>query len=449
MLETKLEISQQLKLTPKLMQSLNILTLNRMELVQFIETLYTENPCVEIAYETPFQSYSKIHTLSHNIQDDDDSDPINSVEDHSLEDSLPDYLMAQINLNKQSQNLESILRFIVNNLDANGFYPLSSEETLKFMKWATIEDIDKSLSILCALDPSGVCCRDLKDSLCCQAARLGKLTPATELIIKDGLELYAQGKLHSLKNQFGIRQDDIDEFRKLVPLLNPKPGASFGRRSNSYIIPDIFIHEKNGEISSSLNDKYIPKVYVSNYYKNLNNTDSKTQKYIEHKISSAQWAIECLERRNKTILLLAQEITQSNKSFFLTGKGSFAAMTMQDVADKVGVHVSTISRGVKGKYLQCVFGTYPLKAFFNRGERQPQLQVSEELAKSDINSAAPDYIMIRLQHIIENEDKKKPYSDEKIAKMLNEQGYSVARRTVVKYREKCNIPSSVERKERY
>lgn len=437
-MKSDLKLELQTKLSPQMMQSLNILALNRMELVQFIDALYTENPCVELEYWEPE------HLSSGGSQNSDEThDPLHFLADPAYDNCLQDYLLSQLKVENLPSWQAALIDFIINNLDHCGFYPLTVEDTLRYFPVLSKEQVSETLELLRRLEPAGVCCQNLVESLCCQLERRmppGDPTlPRMQLLVRSCLELLAQGKIRTIQQQYGITPAELDTFRALLPHLDPKPGASFGCRENCYIIPDILVVQEEGSpLRAVLNDRYIPRVVVSEFYQKMTDLDPETQRYVEHKLTSAQTAIDCLARRSQTLLSLAQELVAQNETFFSTGRGSPTPMTMRQISEKLAVNPSTISRAVKGKYIQCRYGTYPLKSFFTKSLPQEDVFPAQDRESG---------IFATLRQLVDSENKQKPYSDDKLAALLRQQGYDVARRTVMKYRTQLNIPSSVERKQ--
>lgn len=437
-MKSDLKLELQTKLSPQMMQSLNILALNRMELVQFIDALYAENPCVELEYWEPEHGSG-----SGSSGEDETHDPLHFLADPAYDNCLQDYLLSQLKLENLPAWQAALVDFIINNLDHCGFYPLTVEETLHYFPALNQEQVEATLRLLQRLEPAGVCCQNLSESLCCQLERLlgpgAPLLPRMQLLVRNCLELLAQGKTRTIQQQHGITPQELEAFRTLLPRLNPKPGASFGCRENCYIIPDILVIQEEGcPLRPVLNDRYVPRVVVSEYYQKMTDLDPDTQRYVEHKLSSAQAAIDCLARRGQTLLALAQELVAQNEAFFSTGHGSPTPLTMREISQKLAVNPSTISRAVKGKYIQCRYGTYPLKSFFTKNLPQEEVFPTQDKESG---------IFATLRQLVDSENKQKPYSDDKLAALLRQQGYDVARRTVMKYRTQLNIPSSVERKQ--
>jgi RNA polymerase sigma-54 factor len=234
---------------------------------------------------------------------------------------------------------------------------------------------------------------------------------------------------------------DIRDASEEIRRLNPRPGAVFNDQTAAYVVPDVFVDkDEEGRYVVRLDEGRTPRLHISNYYRDLMkhcDTTKETRDYIKQKVGSAQWLIDSIQQRRTTLTRVSQAIVDYQTDFLEYGPASIKPLKMQQIADKVGVHVTTVSRAVDDKWIQTPQGIFPLKRFFS-GAIAASEEGEEEVAQ--------DAVRLKLQEIIDREDKSKPLNDEELMKALQAEGISVARRTVVKYRQLMNIPNSRERR---
>ena len=290
------------------------------------------------------------------------------------------------------------------------------------------------------MEPRGVGARDLRECL------LMQLTP--DLLFFDELKTLISGHLDDLKEnrlpqiqrKTGYSIELIQESWEELRTLNPKPGAIFQTTVNQTITPDVFLDEgEDGRLIVRLEDTRLPTLRISNYYRQRlmsGDATAEEREFIKRKINAAQWLIESIEQRRSTLTRVSQAVVDHQLKYVRKGPEFIEPLKMQQIADKVGVHVTTVSRAVDDKYIQTPRGILPLREFFVGGTKS-----------ADGDDIAWDAIRIKLQEIVDNEDKAKPLSDDSLVKALDENGLKVARRTVTKYRKKMGIPSSRQRRD--
>jgi len=355
--------------------------------------------------------------------------------------SLQDYLHDQLGWFNLQPELRAMCDRIIYNLDANGYLqsrledlvdPNSGPEQLALARQA--------LGIVQKLDPPGVAARDLRECLLLQ------LTPGMphyeqlKTLISSHLEDLEHNRLPVIERKTGysipLIQQTLAELRKLVP----KPGANFAEAFVPNVTPDVFVElNDEGKYCVRLEDGRTPTLYISAYYRKLltsGEANAETREYIKRKINSAQWLIESIEQRRNTLTRVAQAIVDHQTEFLNQGPEAIEPLKMQQVADKVGVHVTTVSRAVDDKWIQTPRGIFPLKRFFCGGT-----------VSADGEAVAWDAVRLKLQEIIDGEDKHHPLSDDDLVKELGKHGLTVARRTVTKYRKAMNIASSRQRRD--
>jgi len=488
------ELKQEQKqiLSQRMIQSMEILQLPLMELQERIEEEMSQNPLLEFAEDSPEENFEEEGAVpvatddsgilkiereteiavgeSPNNQDDfriaDEyastyDDTINEAPARSQnwlegeeerrndvianiacrEITLQEHLIEQLGWFDLDDDLRSMIERIIYNLDSNGFLLGSIEEILGPKAKPSEKTLaQKALEVVHKLDPTGVGASGIQECL------LMQLTPdmpnfdLVKTLITDHLEDLEKNRLPLISRKTGypirVIQEAILEIRK----LNPRPGAGFSDQITQVVIPDIFV-EKNeqGCYVIRIEEGNIPPLRISKYYRELmkqRETDKQTRDYIRQKVGAAQWLIDSIKQRQSTIAKVASAIVEHQTDFLERGVEAIKPLKMQQVAEKIGVHVTTVSRACDDKWMQTPQGVFPLKRFF----------VSSVHASEGEEYVAQDAVRVRLQQIIEKEDKSKPYSDEDLVKLLDQSGFKVARRTVVKYRQLMHIPSSRERR---
>jgi RNA polymerase sigma-54 factor len=355
--------------------------------------------------------------------------------------TLQDYLHDQLGWFDLGPELRAMADRIIYNLDSNGYLQGRLEDLLG-------PDADKDdlalakrvLALVQKLDPPGVGARDLRECLLMQLVPGMPHYEQLQTLISTHLEDLEHNRLPVIARRTGysieLIQQTLEELRK----LNPKPGADFNDALVPPVTPDVFIEAtEDGGYKVRLEDGQTPSLFISPYYRKLFQSDKaneETREYIKRKVNSAQWLIDSIEQRRNTLTRVSQAIVDHQTDFLNKGPEAIEPLKMQQIADKVGVHVTTVSRAVDDKWIQTPRGIFPLKRFFVGGTLSA---AGEEVAW--------DTVRLKLQEIVDNEDKQHPKSDEQLVKELAAHGITVARRTVTKYRKAMNIPSSRQRRD--
>lgn len=361
----------------------------------------------------------------------------------SHDQTLEEHLIEQLSWYDLEESVRWMAERIICNLDRNGFLPYDAAELLG--PKAAQEDFltfEEALLIVKELEPSGVGAKNVNECLLMQLRPGRPYYEELQVLIRSHLEDLEHNRLPYISKQTGFSIQLIgralDELRK----LNPRPGASFAYDPTPPIIPDVFIDkDEDGKYTARLEEGRLPSLRISRYYRELmkqRDTDKDTKEYIKQKVGSAQWLIDAIMQRRNTLLRVSQAIVDLQLDFFEFGPGSLKPLKMQQVADIVGVHVTTVSRACDEKWLQCSQGIFALKRFFTGGVSTTE-EGEEEIAQ--------DVVHQKLQELVNSENKEKPYSDEELVTLLEEGGVKVARRTIAKYRQALNIPSSRERRQ--
>jgi RNA polymerase sigma-54 factor len=302
---------------------------------------------------------------------------------------------------------------------------------------ATPEETEAILHIIQQMDPPGVGARDLKECLLIQIGMAEEYALERQ-IVRDHLEDIMMNRIPKIAKVTGEPLELIDESLRYIRMLNPQPGAVFAKGQTQYVSPDITVSQDGAEWIVRLEDYYVPQIRISPQYRNMlehQGDDPKVVSYVKKKIESARWLMEAIEQRQQTLRKIAQEIVDYQMNFFEEGVDALRPLKMEYIAQKVGVHVSTVSRAISGKYMQTPRGIFSLKYFFKGGK---------ELADGSMISVVA--IKEKIKTLVEKEDKSSPLSDEEISNRLQSGGLDVKRRTITKYRKQLNIPSSRKRR---
>lgn len=356
--------------------------------------------------------------------------------------SLHDSLSEQLSFPDLDPKVRGLAEYIISNLDENGYFTgLAIPDIVRDAGGAvTFEQAEQALALVQKLDPPGVGARDLRE---CLLLQLTPETPHVEilrLLVGNHLDDIQQNRLPVIEKKTGLSLAEIKEGLEHLRRLDPKPGARFNTGSAQYVVPDLIVEpDEHGNYQVRLVDEHAPQLSISRRYQKMlkdRNGDPAARAFIQKKLQSARWLIESIEQRRSTLLKVAKAIIAHQQDFLDKGPEAIQPLKMQQIADLVGVHVTTVSRAVDDKWVQTPRGIFALKRFFGGGT-----------VSADGEEIAWDTIKQKLTEIIAKEDKSKPLSDEEIVDELGRQGLTVARRTVTKYRKAMRIPSSRHRKE--
>ena len=478
---TSLTLTQQQKLQTKLspaqIQVMRMLELPACELQARINEELQENPALEEGVDktqdtTDFQEQD-FHDEYQNplqndefnyddyVQDDDITDRSynsSSSQETAREDipfsvgvSFGEYLKSQIYLTKMDKPDRHIAKFVVGNIDENGYLRRTAEELvddLSFQEGIVVSD-EKMQSIIAQIqqfDPPGVAAYDLQDCLLIQLQQKDS-TPNIALaitILTQLFDIFSRKQYNKIMQRLEITEEQLKGAISEITRLNPRPGNNWlgtvYDRNQSVVVPDFFVEEENDELVVTLNQGDIPPLHVSPEYSQMLDTYSQSEKshasnreaarFVKEKIDAAKWFIDAIRQRNETMMQTMSAIVAYQREFFLQGDSSYLKpMVLKDIADRIGHDISTISRVCSNKYVQTQFGTFSLKYFF-----------SESITKQDGGEISTREIKDKVREVIAKEDKTHPITDDELVEILRENGYSIARRTVAKYREQLGIP---------
>ncbi|MFS0664605.1 RNA polymerase factor sigma-54 [Bacillus mojavensis] len=433
-MDMKLQQVQVLKpqLTQELRQAITLLSYHSAELAEYIDELSLENPLIERKEtDTPPLSYHKTNKnrISRQEAGLQLSNPQKTLQDVLKQQSL------DMNL---SNTEKKIFNYLIHSLDSNGYLEEDVEEAARRLS-VSAEEAEAVLRKLQSLEPAGIGARSLQECILLQLQRLPSRNEQAELLVSEHFDVFAQKNWKALSKETGMPLHTIQDISDKIAALHPRPGLLFASPEHDmYIEPDIFITVKNGHITAELNSRSFPEIELHPQYRPLLSSGAcqDTVSYLSSKYQEWRWLSRALRQRKQTITRIVNELTARQKDFFLKGRSAMKPLTLREVADCLGLHESTISRAIKGKTIQTPYGLFELKMFFS-GK-------AEASGDGDTSNYA---VKTHLEALIQQEDKTKPLSDQKLADLLYEQHrIQISRRTVAKYRDQLNIPSSAARK---
>ena len=479
MLNQKLKLKLSQKLSPQQIQLMKLIQLSTQEFEQRLSTEIEENPALDTSKD---ESIEPDNLDDSEFEKDDNSHEEIDVNDYLSDDDTPDYKLKSNNYSEESEKSipfasgtsfnqyltaqlhsfslnkkeQQIAEFIIGSLDPFGYLRrdiLDISDDLIFTLGIDADEklIKDILDKIYLLEPPGVGARDLKQCLILQLKRKNK-TKTIDLslkIIEEFFDLFSKKHFEKIKQKLNISNDELKDVVSEIEKLNPKPGGAFNENTkiNSSIVPDFTIKIIEGELKLELNSRNAPDLYVSEEYKNMlsgySESKNKTKShkdavmFIKQKLDSAKWFIDAIKQRNQTLIMTMTSIINFQKEYLLTGDESkIKPMILKDIAEKIDMDISTISRVANSKYVDTPYGIKLIKSFFSEGIKNSQ---GIEISTIEVKKT--------LENIIENENKNDPHTDDQLTKILNKKGYPIARRTVAKYREMIGAPVARLRKE--
>lgn len=471
-LRQQLRLSQQLIMTPQLQMAIKLLQLNRLELQDMINQELEENPALEEIQETPEEhtleqtevkadttSSTKEVTIDEKFGDDVDwsnyfdeyaspgkthfesekKEALNFETFTANKESLDGHLLWQLLMTSPTKEEEKIGSLVIGNLDKNGYLDASVDEIAQ-ESGSSPEKVTHLLSLMHKFDPPGICARNLSESLLIQAKQLGLDDTIVTQIITNHIKNLENKNYKAICNDLKISIKEVISAVNIIKGLEPKPGRKFGNEESLYIIPDIFVYKKGDDFIIVLNNDGMPRLHINSYYQNAithgKEISGQTKEYLRDKMRSAAWLIKSIHQRQKTIYKVMESIIKFQTEFFEKGIAYLKPMVLRDVAQDIDMHESTISRVTTNKYAYTPQGIFELKYFFN-----------SSINRIHGDAIASASVQEKIKQIIESENSRKPYSDDKITTILKESNINIARRTVAKYREMMRILSSSKRKQ--
>ena len=456
-LEFGLNMQQEQKLimTQELQLSVKILQLTSYELYEYIEEQLIENPLLEYdeksSNEEPDNEdnnsneedknseYSEIDRMIQNGSFDEDSyykveEEVSAFNFVSKEASLWDFLKEQLNLVPVSLKTKKIGEYIIDNIDENGYLLVDNVDICK-KTGCDFEEAENTIKFIQNFEPPGICARNINECLILQLRNMGVRDGTLENIILTMLLEVGENKITKIAKENNISEKSTLEYIKIIKKLDPKPGIRFSTETTRYIVPDVYIEKVDGKYIVSINNEDIPQLKINKTYRNLlSNKSSVEYKFVKERLQAALWIIKSIEQRYETVKKVVEAIIKYQLDFF-DKDIDLKPLTLKQIASEIGMHESTVSRAVKGKYAQTPKGLFELRNFFMRGI---QNKTGEDIPTLKIKN--------KIKEIISKENNKAPYTDSELVEVLDSQSYNISRRTVAKYREEMNIPSSPKRK---
>lgn len=473
------------KLSPQQIQLMKMIQLPTLAFEQRIKQEMEENPALESEVieeeENPFEIQAQIE------YDQDENEVINTddinIDEYLSDDEIPDYklyannysdddevrempnasgtsfsqyLKTQLHSFRFTENEEQIIDFIIGSLDDSGYLRRELADVVDDLAFtlnisSNEKEVEKLLKIIQSLDPAGVGARDLQECLIIQLQQRNKskIRDLAIDILENSFDHFAKKHYNKILTKHNINEDDLRDIITEISKLNPKPGGSYVStvKMVDQIVPDFTIRIVDNEIELFLNSRNAPELHISPEYSNMLRTykesseKSKSQKeaviFIKQKLDSAKWFIDAIKQRQQTLMVTMDTIVQYQKEYFLTGdEQKLRPMILKDIADQIEMDVSTVSRVANSKYVATPYGTKLIKDYF-----------SESMKNSEGEDVSTIEIKNILETVVQKEDKRKPLTDDRLAKILKEKGFPIARRTVAKYRELLDIPVARLRKE--
>ena len=356
----------------------------------------------------------------------------------AVQETLQQNLIGQLNQSVLNASDRKAAELIIGNIDDNGFLQSTPEE-MALSSGVPNEDFEKMLALIQSFYPPGVGARDLRECLLIQLQREGRENGIEYKIVSEHMEDLGKRRFPEIARRMGISVEEVQEAANNIARLNPRPGQVFAAAPQNYVLPDVTVEKVDGDYQIILNNEQIPHLRISNTYKDIiaqDNNGSEVKDYIRDKIRSGKFLIRSIHQRQQTISNIAHQIVSRQRDFFEHGPSHLKPMTMGEIADSVGVHETTVSRAVSGKYMATPQGIFEMKYFFTPGY---QTATGESMSNTSVKEAILD--------LVKHEDGNAPLSDQEIVEILSERGIPIARRTVAKYRTELNIlPSHMRRK---
>lgn len=466
-------MSQQLVMTPQLQQAIKLLQMSRMELTETITEEMETNPALEeavgqngtseedvaegnekeqskedttvdvatadvaeseINWDQYIDSYSASDYKVRNYDREDLPSYENIVK---VKDTLSDHLMWQLQVSNLTEGERVVAEFMIGNIDDDGYLKISIDELANTLS-VEAEYAEDVLLVVQAFDPLGIASRDLKECLLAQAKYLGFEDGLVVEIIQNHLLDIESRRLPVIAKSTKSSMGEVIAAVKVITAMEPRPGRPFAEDTAQYITPDLYVHKVDDEYVITQNDDGIPKLRVSNYYREVlekGMDKGAAKEYVQDKVRSALWLIKSIQQRMRTIYKVMESILKFQRDFFDQGVESLKPLVLRDVADDIGMHESTISRVTNNKFVQTPQGIFELKFFFNSG-----------ISRYGGAAIASESVKEKIRQLILVENVKKPLSDQAIVELLKKSDVNIARRTVTKYREMLGIASSSKRK---
>lgn len=412
-------------MTQELQQAVTLLQYSSVELLSYLQELTLENPIIEVSENdhSPYQ-----HSLA---KSDKQSYIENTCEEKT---SLSQYLRKQLIDFQMEKDDRVSLEYLIDTLDGNGY--LKDDLDVLAQELMVCEDwLESKLYILQSLDPAGVGARSLQECILLQLRRLPIRSTLAETIISEYFYLFAEKSWKELSKKVDVPINEIQDIQDMIRKLEPRPGLKYEHDHTTYVIPDMIVSKTSDGLEVHYNDWLLPQLIITHPLE-LTKTDPETKGYYSKKVVQGKWLKRALEQRKETMINVMKVIIQRQRDYFISGKSYLKPLTLKDIAETLEVHESTVSRTIKDKFVQTPQGLVSMKSFFS-------YRIDDD--KGEVSTAV---VRIKLKELIDSENKRKPLSDQKIANELKDKyGMIISRRTIAKYREQLNIPTSLIRKQ--
>lgn len=459
-MELSLKTEQKQVLSHKMIQSAEILQMTAAGLEEYLNEQALENPVLELSEKRPeefdrkeLEKYQWIcahdeqnRYLYQKLESAEDDFPEWNI-DTSGPETLKEHLWSQLVGQVRNPKQEEVLQFLLDCLDSKGYFKDGLDMVAE--RFGILEDqVLELLNMIQALEPSGVGARSLEECLCIQLERQGRLEPKLEECIRGHLEQIARNQLPQIAKEMKLPLETVKEFGSVIRELEPRPGARFSDvRQMVYVVPDVVVVKFQDHFDILLNESLYPDITLNQEYVSMcaKQEDQEVKQYLLDKIHQVEWIKQCVAQRNITLSRVVRAVLERQEEFLHRGPQHLKPLRMADIAQALEIHESTVSRAVRQKYLQCIWGIFPLSYFFARAAAGQKGEGGDGL-EGPVKATASD-VKRELAGLIRSEDKHKPHSDRVLAELLEEKGYPISRRTVTKYREELGIPGASGRKE--
>ncbi|RKL68419.1 RNA polymerase sigma-54 factor [Salipaludibacillus neizhouensis] len=433
--------TMKLAMTNELRQAITILQYSALDLNEYLLEQQLENPLIELKERTVTEEVARqkmndtpIYDGKSSYRGEDDYSPVDHIREN--EEGLQDYLLNQIRLLNLDRKTRSIAMYLALSLDQNGYLHQSDTELME-EAFVTEETLEKGMETLFSLEPYGVGARTLRECLLIQLKHMGMEDSLTERVVSRHLELLAKNQFKKIAKAELVTVEDVQSVADFIKTLNPKPGAEFNRETPKYVVPDVTVLKINEDYVVRLNEQSVPKIFMNRDYEQMvKNKQTGIESYMKQKYDQFNWIKRSIEQRQQTILKVTKSIVNHQFEFFNYGASHLKPLTLKAVAEEVGVHESTVSRATTNKYVQTPRGLHELKYFF-----------VSTVGRDSSKSSSSEKVKTHIKRLVNEENKQKPLSDQKLSDLLKKDNQiNVSRRTLAKYREEMQIPSSSQRK---
>lgn len=439
-MEIKTDLSLQTKqvISQVQMESLNILSMSVIELQEFLQNEEIENPLMEYAVDQQEGEISVVHREYDRFYNGGTRKSTGTGELYQLEDgsrSVEELLYTQFPWKSLGKDKKKVVDFCIQSLEESGYLLIPAEEIAKVLRLPETLVIEV-LSDLKRLEPKGIFASGLEECLLLQIRGMEN-EAVLEQVVRNHLKDVAEGRISNISRKIKLSSMEVRKLIYVIKGLNPIPLNGYGEGRAQYIIPDILLSFEDGQWIMELNDKYMGNVRINEFYVHMMETanDEELKGYFEGKLKRARFIMNALEQRRRTLWRITESILMRQSGYFL-GKKALVPMTLEEIADEIKIHKSTVSRAIRGKYLLSPVGCFLLRELFTTG-----------IFSGDDQEVSRITVKEKLKVLLEKEDKRKPFSDEQLAKLLEEEGMPVSRRTVAKYRMEMGIGSTFSRRE--